>query len=92
MTELDSLCRRKINSEKGTSLKNYSDLHRWSVENYAQFWEMLWKHFQIICSSQPDVPVVDESVAMDKIPAWFPGAKLNYAENLLRHKDDHKVS
>ena len=35
-------------------------------------------------SSAPATRTVDTSVAMDKIPEWFPGARLNYAENLLR--------
>ena len=37
-----------------------------------------------ILSSAPATRTVDTSVAMDKIPEWFPGARLNYAENLLR--------
>ena len=37
-----------------------------------------------ILSSVPATRTVDTSVAMDKIPEWFPGARLNYAENLLR--------
>ena len=37
-----------------------------------------------ILSSAPATCTVDTSVAMDKIPEWFPGARLNYAENLLR--------
>ncbi len=29
---------------------------------------------------------------MDKIPVWFEGARINYAENLLRYGDDDKVA
>ena len=37
-----------------------------------------------IVSSAPASITVDTSVPMNEIPEWFPGAKLNYAENLLR--------
>merc|ERR1719264_844063 len=35
---------------------------------------------------------VDTSVPMNEIPEWFTGARLNYAENLLRYPDDSKVA
>ena len=37
-----------------------------------------------IMSSAPASMTVDTSVPMNQIPEWFPGARLNYAENLLR--------
>ena len=37
-----------------------------------------------IVSSVPASVTVDTSVKMNEIPEWFPGARLNYAENLLR--------
>lgn len=39
-------------------------------------------------SSKPFTQVVDESASMDKIPKWFSGARLNFAENILRFCDD----
>jgi acetoacetyl-CoA synthetase len=35
---------------------------------------------------------VDESVPMDQIPAWFPDAKLNWAENMLRSRSREKIA
>ena len=36
--------------------------------------------------------MIDKTISMDKIPQWFEGARLNYAENLLRFEDDQKVA
>ena len=36
--------------------------------------------------------VIDMSKRIDEIPKWFEGAKLNYAENLLRYPDDNKIA
>jgi acetoacetyl-CoA synthetase len=63
-----------------------------SVSHPAKFWHFLWRHFGIKCSAQPDLPVLDESTPMDQIPEWFRGARMNYAENLLRFEDDEKLA
>jgi len=64
----------------------YPALHKWSVENIANFWMEFWEYAQIINSHQFS-QVVDDA---QKMPGakWFPGAKLNYAENLLQHRGD----
>ena len=72
-----------INEKYGESLSSYSDLHQWSVSHYDKFWSEVWDMVGIVASVQPQ-STIDTSVSMDKIPRWFPGAKLNYAENLLR--------
>ncbi len=82
--------RRAIEHEHGVTLADYHELHAWSVANPDKFWHFLWKHFGVVCSQQPDLPVLDTSVPMDQIPRWFAGARMNYAENLLRYpNDDH---
>ena len=45
-----------------------------------------------IKASQKTDQVIDMSKRIDEIPKWFEGAKLNYAENLLRYPDDNKVA
>ena len=66
-----------VNSLHGTSLRTYSDLHRWSVDNYDLFWSILWKHMGVVASRQPDseTRAIDKSPPMDKIPKWFVGGK-----------------
>ena len=72
-----------INEKYGESLSSYNELHQWSVAHYDKFWSEVWDMVGIVASVQPDTSV-DTTVSMDKIPKWFPGARLNYAENLLR--------
>jgi len=75
-----------INKEYGTQLKTYPELHQWSVDNIPEFWDKVWQFTQIR-SSKPYAQVVDD---FQKMPGakWFPGARLNFAENLLRYQDD----
>lgn len=71
-----------INKKHNLSLSTYSDLHAWSVANTATFWEEVW-HFMGVRSSAPFSRVLDEKAPMYPRPAFFEGAKLNFAENLL---------
>jgi len=65
---------------------NYAALHKWSVENIADFWMEFWDYAQIINSHQYSQVVDDAS----KMPGakWFSGSKLNFAENLLQYRSD----
>ncbi|GAB6030254.1 hypothetical protein CHUAL_005930 [Chamberlinius hualienensis] len=80
-----------INEKYQTKLENYHQLHKWSVDNYPEFWEEFF-HFSKIIHSQPHEQVIDRRKRIDEIPQWFPGCQLNFAENLLRHQDGDKVA
>jgi acetoacetyl-CoA synthetase len=75
-----------INGRHGINLENYQDLHGWSVNQIPDFWEAVWSYFDII-HSESYTQIVDD---VSKMPGakWFNGARLNFAENLLRHRDD----
>lgn len=75
--------RQLVNEKYQLNLEDYSQLHSWSCTNYHQFWGQVWNFCNVI-SSQEAEHVVDTKQSIDQIPKWFPGAKLNYAENLLR--------
>jgi len=78
---------QKAASQKaGRTLASYEDLHSWSVKEPSAFWELIWNYTGII-HSQPYVSVVDDP---EKMPGarWFTGARLNFAQNLLRFRDD----
>ncbi|OXB58761.1 hypothetical protein ASZ78_012357 [Callipepla squamata] len=75
----------------GLRLANYNDLYQWSVESFADFWAEFWKYSNIVCSRLYD-EVVDTSKSIADVPEWFKGSRLNYAENLLRHKDNDKIA
>ncbi len=74
------------NQKYGLKIKSYSELHRWSVSSVSDFWSVVWDYTGIIASRRFD-QVVDD---INKFPGakWFPGARLNFAENLLKHKDE----
>ncbi len=75
-----------INTRHGLNLDSYTDLHDWSVDNIHEFWAFAWEFFDII-HTQPYTQVVDDVSEMPGAK-WFTGARLNFAENLLRRRDD----
>ncbi len=74
-----------VNTRFGHNFNNYNSLYRWSVEAIPDFWETFWEFADII-ASRPYDRVVDD---VEKMPGarWFSGARLNFAENLLRYRD-----
>ncbi|PTB85476.1 acetoacetate--CoA ligase [Pseudidiomarina aestuarii] len=76
---------QQVNQQFEQSLANYHDLHTWSVQHSDQFWRYIWDYFDVI--GNPGSTIVEHP---ERIPGatWFPQARLNFAENLLRHRDD----
>ena len=77
---------RQAQAASGRTFKTYDDLHDWSVADPGAFWSEVWKFTGVRASRPADVPVRN----LDRFPgaAWFDGARLNYAENLLRFRDE----
>ena len=75
-----------VNRQFGVTLASYSDLYNWSVDNIPDFWAEVWDFVEIKASQKYDSVVTDLSVFPGT--KWFPGAKLSFAENLLRYRDD----
>ena len=75
-----------VNRKYGLKLESYWQLHKWSVDAIPDFWAAMWQFADIRSSRGYDV-VVDD---LAKFPGakWFLGAKLNFAENLLKFQDD----
>jgi acetoacetyl-CoA synthetase len=67
-------------------LGSYPELYWWSIEKPTEFWSAIWDYTGIISSKEFEA-VVDD---LGKFPGakWFSGAKLNFAENLLRFRDE----
>ncbi len=65
---------------------DYASLHAWSVAQPAEFWPAVWE-FCDVRASEPWSTVIDD---VDRLPGarWFEGARLNFAENLLRYRDE----
>lgn len=75
-----------INERYGTAFDDYDGLYQWSIDHISEFWKEMWE-FAAVKASAPYRRVVDDA---DKMPGarWFEGARLNFAENLLRYRDD----
>ncbi|KAH0827977.1 acetoacetate-CoA ligase [Lanmaoa asiatica] len=82
--------RREINMKRGLKLKDYNDLHAYSVSAYT-FWLDLWDFMGIIASVPPRPDQIIVPGAIPERPSWFPGTRLNYAENLL-WRDDSAIA
>lgn len=76
-----------VNKRYGQNFHSYWELYDWSVNNIPDFWASVWDFVGIKASKKYDM-VVDN---LTKFPGakWFIGARLNFAENLLRYRDDH---
>jgi acetoacetyl-CoA synthetase len=76
----------QVNNRYGKNFTDYFELHDWSVNNIPDFWESVWDFVDIRASRKYDKVVEN----LNKFPGtrWFPGAQLNFAENLLRYRDN----
>jgi acetoacetyl-CoA synthetase len=76
---------------------DYASLYSWSVAHPERFWPAVWKFCGVVADVLPDgsqwtevVRGLDRMAPPDPVagPRWFLGARLNFAENLLRYRDD----
>ncbi|MGH8282667.1 MAG: acetoacetate--CoA ligase [Gammaproteobacteria bacterium] len=75
-----------VRHECGQDIQSYAALYRWSVEHPERFWPQVWSFCGIKSSKTWNKVLTDG----DKMPGakWFDGARLNFAENLLRYSDE----
>ena len=66
-------------------LTDYPALYEWSIARPEAFWRAVWDYCGVVASVRGDT-VLEHG---DRMPGarWFPQARLNYAENLLRYRD-----
>ena len=79
------------------SVVDYHALYQWSIRDLELFWTEVWRFCGVISAAR------DRSVACERVligrdrvappdpelgPKWFVGCRLNFAENLLRYRDD----
>jgi acetoacetyl-CoA synthetase len=71
----------RVAADRGLDLGDYADLWRWSVTDVEGYWRAVWDFFGVR-SEEPYEGVLAE----DRMPGaiWFPGARLNFAEQMLR--------
>ncbi|MFG0380760.1 acetoacetate--CoA ligase [Pseudomonas sp. zbq_18] len=85
-TRMDAF-RRFVNQRHTLQLADYPALHAWSVAQREAFWQAIVDFFEVRFTQQPEA-VLREEAAMPSAH-WFPGATLNFAEHLLRRRDEH---
>ncbi|MEM1046597.1 MAG: acetoacetate--CoA ligase [Pseudomonadota bacterium] len=80
--------RKTAEERTGHAFATHEDLHAWSVDEPGAFWDLIWDHCGVIGEKGARV-LVDG----DRMPGagFFPDARLNFAENLLRRTDDREV-
>ncbi len=81
-------------------IADYDALYAWSVRDLEHFWTHVWRFCDVRSSTPTPDPDRDTIlIGRDRVappdpalgPRWFPGARLNFAENLLRHRDDREA-
>ena len=75
-----------VNDRHGMRFTGYDELYRWSTTDIRAFWAVMWE-FGGVIASHPFDDVLDD-LAMRPGGRWFSGARLNFSENLLRHRDE----
>jgi len=68
---------------------DYAALHRWSIDHREAFWSRVWDFCGVV--GVKGAPILVEG---DKMPGghWFPDARLNFAQNLLRDRPENEIS
>src|SRR5687768_3190393 len=76
---------------------DYDALYAWSVGHPERFWPVVWRFCGVVAEPREGAEPWDEVVVgLERMappdpelgPRWFTGARLNFAENLLRYRDD----
>jgi len=79
------------------AVEDFPSLYSWSVARPEAFWPEVWRFCGVVADERPGrEPWDDVIVGLDRMappdpllgPHWFPGARVNFAENLLRHDDE----
>jgi acetoacetyl-CoA synthetase len=75
--------REWLDETRGLALEEYADLWQWSVDELEDFWASIWEFFEVE-ASRPYKRVLTTR----EMPGaqWFPGARLSYAEHVLRNR------
>src|SRR5699024_1883409 len=78
-----------LKKHKGLEFNRYDELWHWSVEELEAFWESIWEYLNV----QSSVPY-SEVLENKTMPGakWFPGAKLNYVEHIMRQGEPEKTA
>lgn len=74
---------RWLKKTRNLDFADYPQLWEWSVTETAAFWQAIWDYNDIVAGRQPDAALGKADMPGTE---WFPGAELNYAENVLKNE------
>jgi acetoacetyl-CoA synthetase len=80
-SEISRFAQRFFPSADPATLEGYRALHAWSIRDRGAFWLALWRFCDVL-GDPGSVPLLDSGEMLRD--RWFPEARLNYAQNLLR--------
>ncbi len=75
-----------VNARRKGTLNGYEELYAWSIERPEEFWTELARFADVRAEWAPG-PILEDPTRMPGA-RFFPAARLNFAENLLRHRDE----
>jgi acetoacetyl-CoA synthetase len=67
-----------------TTTEGYEAMWRWSVDDLPAFWSSVWDYFDLQSPTPRSTVLVEEGMPGAQ---WFPGAQLNYVQQVFRHAD-----
>ncbi len=73
-----------LKQNRGIAFDHYQDLWQWSITDLDTFWQSIWDYFAMQ-SPTPHSSVLAKNAMPGAV--WFPGAQVNYAQQVLRHVD-----
>jgi acetoacetyl-CoA synthetase len=78
---------RWLEEHKALHFDAYDALWEWSISHLDDFWESIWQFFEVTSSSPYSAVLGDREMPGAQ---WFPGARLNYAEQVFRHVSSNR--
>ncbi len=78
---------RWLREQRGLHFDDYHALWRWSVEDLEDFWASIWDFYGLGETSGYEQVLTEQSMPGAR---WFTGAKVNFAEQCLRHPSDSR--
>ncbi len=75
----------QVNQRYNLSIADYDALYRWSIDEAERFWSEVWDFCGIVGDKGEQILVDGEDIEQAQ---WFPEARLNFAENLLREQSE----
>lgn len=74
---------RWLSDNRDLRFADYGELWKWSTTDLEGFWSAIWDHFEVVSSVSYREVIGDSTMPGSE---WFPGARLNYAENVFRDR------